>query len=72
MDPTVNILDIAQYIVLHPLFSMKSFLIKLFKNFEEQVDFFNVTSDSLVKETRPSSLSLTKPLFNVLNVGVIP
>ena len=38
-----NILDIVQYIVLHPLFSIKAFLIKLFKNFEKQVkDFFEV------------------------------
>ena len=45
-----NILDIVQYIVFHPLFSIKAFLIKLFKNFEEQLeDFFNVISDSLVK-----------------------
>ena len=49
-DPTANILNIVQYIVLHPLFSTKAFLIKLFKNFEEQAeDFFNVISDSLLK-----------------------
>ena len=48
-DPTTTTLDIAQYIVLHPLFSTKAFLIKSFKNFEEQVDFFNVTSDSVAK-----------------------
>ena len=76
-DPSANIMDIVQYIVLHPLFSTKAFLIKLFKNFQEQVDFFKVSSDSLVKKTRPSSLNLTKPLsssiyFNVLNVRVIP
>ena len=40
----------TEYIVLHPLFNTKAFLIKLFKNFEQQVeDFFNVISDSLVK-----------------------
>ena len=40
----------VQYIVLHPVFSTNAFLIKLFKNFEEQVeDVFNVISDSLVK-----------------------
>ena len=45
-DPATNILDIVQYIVLHPLFSTKAFLIKLFKNFEEQVDdFFMVTTN---------------------------
>ena len=45
-----NILDIVQYTVLHPLFSTKAFLIKLFKNFEEQVEyFFNVIGNSLVK-----------------------
>ena len=56
--PSANILDIVQYIVLHPLRSTKVFLIKLFKNFEEQVeDFFNATSDSLVKN-RPSSLNV--------------
>ena len=45
-----NLLDIVQYVVSHPLFSTKDFLIKLFKNFKEQVeDFFNVISDSLVK-----------------------
>ena len=41
---------IVQYYILYPLFSKKAFLIKLFKNFEEQVeDFFTVISDSLVK-----------------------
>ena len=46
-----NILDIVQHIVLHPLFSTTAFLIKLFKNFEEQVeDFFDVTIDSFVKK----------------------
>ena len=50
-DPTANMLDIVRYIVLHPLFSTIAFLIKLFKNFKEQVeDFFNVASDSLVKK----------------------
>ena len=45
-----NILDIVRYIVLHPLFSTKAFLIKMFENFEEQVqDFFEIISDSLVK-----------------------
>ena len=44
-------LDTVQYIVLHPLFSLKALLIKLFKNFEEKVkDFFNVTDDSLAKK----------------------
>ena len=34
------------------MFSTKAFFKKLFKNFEEQVeDFFNVTSDSLVKNS---------------------
>ena len=52
-DTTVNVLDIVQYIVLHPLFSTKALQIKLFKNFEKQVeDFFNVTSDISVKELR--------------------
>ena len=61
-NPTVNILDIVQYIVLHPLFNTKAFFIKLLKNFEEQVEgFLNVTGDSLVK-TQPSSLNLSKPL----------
>ena len=32
-----NILDIVQYIELHPLFSTKAFFEKLFKNFEKQV-----------------------------------
>ena len=46
-----NTCDIVQYIVLHPLFSTKAFLIKFFKNFKEQVkDCFIVTSDSLVKK----------------------
>ena len=40
--PTANIMDIVQYVLLHPLFSTKAFLIKLLKNFEEQVeDFFH-------------------------------
>ena len=48
-DPTANTLNIVQYIVLHPLFSTKAFLIKSFKKFEEQVeDFLKVTNDSLV------------------------
>ena len=43
--------NIVQYIVLHPLFSTKAFLIKLCKHFEDQVEnFFNVTSDCLVKK----------------------
>ena len=53
----------------HPVFIIQheSSLIKLFKYFEEQVeDFFDVTSDSLVKKTRPSSFKY----FNV--VGAIP
>ena len=49
----VIVLDIAHCIALHPLFSNKAFLKKLLKNFEEKVeDFFNVTSDSLVKKLR--------------------
>ena len=46
-----NILhNIVLHIILHPLFSTKAFLIKLFKNFEQQVEgFFNVISGSLVK-----------------------
>ena len=48
---TVNMCSILQYIVLHPLFNTKAFLIKWLKNFEEQVDgFFNVTGDSSVKK----------------------
>ena len=39
-DPAINILDIVQYIVLHLLFSTIAFLIKLFKNFEEQLKVF--------------------------------
>ena len=56
------------YIVLHPLLHTSSiqhqnFLNEIDQNFEEQVeDFFNVTSNSLVKKTRPSSLNLTQPL----------
>ena len=50
-DPTANVLNIVQCIVLHSLFSTIAFLIKLFKNFEEQVEgFFNVTSNRLVKK----------------------
>ena len=50
-DQTANVMDTVQYTVLHPLFSTKAFLIKLFKNFQEQVeDFFNVSSHSLVKK----------------------
>ena len=45
-----NIFDVVQYIVLHPLFNRKAFLMKLFKNFEEQVNFFNVKSYSLAKK----------------------
>ena len=48
---TANVLNFVQYIVLQPLFSTKAFSIKIFKNFEAQVDFFNFTSDSLVKKT---------------------
>ena len=49
-----NILEILQYVVLHPLFRTRAltraFLVKLFKNFKEQVEgFLNVTSDSSVK-----------------------
>ena len=50
-DPTVNMLNIVQYVVLNQLFSKTTFLIKLSKNFDEQVEgFFNVTSDSSVKK----------------------
>ena len=35
-DPTANIIDIVQYIVLQPSFSTKAFLTKLFKNFENE------------------------------------
>ena len=46
-----NILDIARYIVSYPLFSAKAFWIKLFKNFEEQVEgFLNFAEDNLVKK----------------------
>ena len=39
------------YDALHPLFGTTAFLIKYIENFEEQEeDFFNVTSDSLVKK----------------------
>ena len=56
-DPTANLFDVVQYIVLNSLFSTKAFLIKLFKNFKEQAEgFCTVTSDSLVNKTRPSSL----------------
>ena len=43
-------MDIIQYIVLHPLFSTKAFLIKMFKTLEEYVDFLNITGYSLVKK----------------------
>ena len=73
---TANILDVVQYMVLHPLFSTKAFLIKLFKNFEEQVeDFLCVTSDSLVKNSAiqlKSNKAIKIKYFNVLNVVVIP
>ena len=36
-------LDIAQYIVLHPLFSTKAFVIKLLKNSEELVEDFSTS-----------------------------
>ena len=36
-----NMLDIVQYIVLHPLFSIITFYTELFKNFEEQVNGFS-------------------------------
>ena len=71
-----NVFDVVQYIVLHPLFSRKAFLMKLFKNFEEQVNFFNVKSYSLAKKKTAIQLKSNKPIklkyFNVLNVGVIP
>ena len=48
-SPTAKVSDIVQYIVLHPLFSRKAFLMKLFKSFEEPIyNFFIVTSNSLV------------------------
>ena len=55
----------------------KSFLSKIFKIFEEQVeDFFIVTSDSLVKKSSNLQLKSNKPFklkyFKVLNVGLIP
>ena len=44
----------------------ESFLIKIVQNFEELVDdFFNVTGDSLLKKTRPSSLNLSTSLVTV-------
>ena len=74
--PTHWILYNVQYIVLHPLFRTKAFLIKLFENFEEQVeDFFNVTSDSLVKNSAiqlKSNKAIILKYFNILNVGVLP
>ena len=42
-DPTANILNIVRYIEFYPLFSLKAFLIKLFKNFEEQVEDFSTS-----------------------------
>ena len=75
-EPTANLWDIVQYIVLHPLFSTKAFLIKLFENFGEQVeDFFNVTSDSFVKNSAiqpKSNIAFKLKYFNLLNVAVIP
>ena len=75
-EPTANLWDIVQYIVLHPLFCTKAFLIKLFENFEEQVeDFFNVTSDSFVKNSAiqlKSNIAFKLKYFKLLNVAVIP
>ena len=52
----------------------KAFLIKLFKNFEEQEeDFFNVSSDSSVKNSAiqlEANKTIKLKYFNVLNVGV--
>ena len=46
-DFTANILDIVLYIVLHPLFSTKVFLIKLLQNSKDQVEsFLNGTGGS--------------------------
>ena len=50
-----DLLDIVQYIVLHPLFSTKTFSKKIFKNFGEQVEDFlrsQLTSDRSAKKTR--------------------
>ena len=68
------ILDIAQYIVLRPLFSRKTCLIKMFKNFEDQVKgFLNVTGDSLAKNSA-IHLKYIKTIklkyFKVLKIGV--
>ena len=75
-DSSANILDIVKNIALHSLFSTKTFLIKLFENFEEQVEcFFNVTSDSLAKNSAIQLISnkaIKLKHFNALNVGVIP
>ena len=57
-----NILNIVQYIVLHPLFSTKAFLIKLFKQFEEQGEDFERHQRQFSKNTWPYSFNLTKPL----------
>ena len=68
-------MDIVQYIVLHPL-STKIFLMKLFKNFQEQEeDFLNISSDSLVKNSAiqlKSYQAIKLKYFKVINVGVIP
>ena len=73
MRPTANLLDIVQYIELHPLISTKAFWIKLFKNFEEQV---GVTGDSLAKKNSAFQLKSNQAIkpkyFNVWNVRVIP
>ena len=49
---------------------------KFIKNFEEQIkDFFNVTSDSLAKNSTiqlKSNKAIKLKYFNVLNVAVIP
>ena len=61
-----HVLDIVQYtlcritsIIPHQMFLDKI----LFKNFEEQVQsFLNVTGDSLVHKTRPSSINIKNSL----------
>ena len=55
------------------MINTKAFLMKVFKNFEEQIEFFvNVIEDILTKKTRPSSLNLLHPLSSskVLNIDI--
>ena len=66
-----NLMEIVQYIVLHPSFSTKGFLIKLFKNFEEQVQgFLNLTGVKLTAIQLKSSIAIKLKHFNNLSVGV--